>query len=122
MCCGGSISWLEVSEIIWQILQPLSGLIPVQIALLFPFNFWGSSDMFGHVASSTPTRGEYFLFYSYAVFSGGPLLIALVSGAAAYEFEQIPAAEATARVMQVLRSIFEPKGVDVPSPLQVRLA
>ena len=75
--------------------------------------------MFGHVASSTPTRGEYFLFYSYAVFSGGPLLIALVSGAAAYEFEQMPAAEATARVMQVLRSIFEPRGKEVPSPLQV---
>ena len=91
----------------------------MQIALLFPHNFWGSSDMFGHVASSTPTRGEYFLFYSYAVFSGGPLLIGLVSGAAAYQFEQMPAAEATARVMQVLRSIFEPRGVEVPSPLQV---
>ena len=74
--------------------------------------------MFGHVASSTPNRGEYFLFYSYAVFSGGPVLIALVSGAAAYQFEQIPAAEATARVLQVLRSIFEPRGQEVPSPLQ----
>lgn len=93
----------------------------MQIALLFPHNFWGDSDMFGHVASSTPTRGEYFLFYSYAVFSGGPLLIALVSGAAAYNFEQMTAAEATARVMKVLRSIFGQKGVDVPSPLQVKL-
>lgn len=91
----------------------------MQIALLFPHNFWGDSDMFGHVASSTPTRGEYFLFYSYAVFSGGPLLIALVSGTAAYTFERMSAAEATARVMKVLRSIFAPKGVDVPSPLQV---
>ncbi|KAK9844949.1 hypothetical protein WJX74_008996 [Apatococcus lobatus] len=89
-----------------------------KIALLFPQNFWGDSDMFGHVASSTPTRGEYFLFYSYAAFSGGPLLIALVSGAAAYKFEQLNAAEATARVMKVLRSIFGPRGVDVPSPLQ----
>ena len=77
--------------------------------------------MFGHVASSTPTRGEYFLFYSYAIFSGGPLLIALVSGEAAYHFEEISAAEATSRVMQVLRSIFEPKGINVPSPLQVSL-
>ena len=78
--------------------------------------------MFGHVASSTPTRGEYFLFYSYAVFSGGPLLIALVSGAAAYNFEQVSAAEATSRVMKVLRSIFAAKGVDVPSPLQVMMS
>ncbi|KAK9868387.1 hypothetical protein WJX84_004093 [Apatococcus fuscideae] len=89
-----------------------------KIALLFPQNFWGSSDMFGHVAPSTASRGEFFLFYSYAVFSGGPLLIALVSGAAAHDFEKIPAAEATARVMRVLRNIFEPRGVDVPSPLQ----
>ena len=96
-----------------------NSLMLLQIALLFPQNFWGSSDMFGHVAPSTASRGEFFLFYSYAVFSGGPLLIALVSGAAAHDFEKIPAAEATARVMRVLRNIFEPKGVDVPSPLQV---
>lgn len=55
------------------------------------------------------------------VCEGGPLLAALVSGEAAEAIEKIPAHQAVAEAMTVLRGIFEPKGIHVPSPLQVPL-
>ena len=50
--------------------------------------------------------------------AGGPLLAALVSGEAAEAIEKVPAHQAVAEAMAVLRGIFEPKGIHVPSPLQ----
>ncbi|MCI82964.1 lysine-specific histone demethylase-like protein, partial [Trifolium medium] len=52
--------------------------------MLFPTNFWGGNiDTFGHLTEDLSMRGEFFLFYSYASVSGGPLLVALVAGEAA---------------------------------------
>ncbi|KAL0298905.1 UNVERIFIED_CONTAM: protein FLOWERING LOCUS D [Sesamum radiatum] len=48
-------------------------------------------------------RGEFFLFYSYATVAGGPLLIALVAGEAAYRFEIMDPTEAVRRVLRILR-------------------
>ena len=42
------------------------------------------------------------------------------AGEAAVALEQRSVAEAAQRVMRVLRGIFEPRGVEVPAPLQVR--
>ena len=46
-------------------------------------------------------------------------MAALVSGEAAEDIEKIPAHQAVAEAMTVLRGIFEPKGIHVPTPLQV---
>ena len=88
--------------------------------MLFPHVFWGALDMFGCIRETAAQRGEFFLFYNYGTISGGPLLAALVSGEAAARFEVLTDEEATARVMQVLVSVFRPKGITVPWPLQVR--
>lgn len=47
------------------------------------------------------------------------MLAALVSGEAAEAIEKQPAGDAVAEALAVLRSIFEPQGITVPTPLQV---
>lgn len=76
--------------------------------------------MFGHVARSAKERGLFFLFYSYAHISGGAVLAALVAGEASHAFEAMPKEEAVEKVLAVLRGIFTPQGIEVPSPIQVR--
>ncbi|GBG75206.1 hypothetical protein CBR_g19719 [Chara braunii] len=90
-----------------------------KVVMLFPYTFWDEDlDTFGHLVEDPDQRGEFFLFYSYAPVSGGSLLLALVAGAAAVRFEQMPAQESVTRLMEVLRKIFGPKGIKVPYPLQ----
>lgn len=90
-----------------------------KVAMLFPSYFWGTDlDMFGHLSDDTKNRGEFFLFYSYANVSGGPVLMALVAGEAAHSFESMPPTDAVTRVLQILRGIFSPQGIEVPEPIQ----
>ncbi|KAJ7568219.1 hypothetical protein O6H91_01G023800 [Diphasiastrum complanatum] len=90
-----------------------------KVAMLFPHVFWGAElDTFGHLADHSSRRGEFFLFYSYAAVSGGPLLIALVAGEAAINFERMPPLQAIQRVLTILRAIYEPRGISVPDPIQ----
>ncbi|XP_024992234.1 protein FLOWERING LOCUS D isoform X1 [Cynara cardunculus var. scolymus] len=90
-----------------------------KVALLFPHLFWGNDlDMFGHLSDDPNRRGEFFLFYSYATVAGGPVLIALVAGEAAHSFENMPPPDAVARILEILRGIYEPQGINVPEPLQ----
>lgn len=90
-----------------------------KVAMLFTHVFWGAElDTFGHLSEDTSRRGEFFLFYSYATVSGGPLLLALVAGDAAIKFESMHAADAVARVIEILRGIYCPRGIDVPDPIQ----
>ncbi|KAJ1703097.1 hypothetical protein LUZ63_002876 [Rhynchospora breviuscula] len=90
-----------------------------KVAMLFPYVFWGNDlDTFGHLSADQSCRGEFFLFYSYATVAGGPLLIALVAGEAAHNFESMPPTDAVALVLQILRGIYEPQGIEVPDPLQ----
>ncbi|KAG0457410.1 hypothetical protein HPP92_022567 [Vanilla planifolia] len=90
-----------------------------KVAMLFPYVFWSTDlDTFGHLSEDPSRRGEFFLFYSYATVAGGPLLIALVAGEAAHSFESMPPTDAVAAVLQILRGIYEPQGIDVPDPLQ----
>nr|ACU23075.1 unknown [Glycine max] len=63
-------------------------------------------------------RGEFFLFYSYSSVSGGPLLVALVAGEAAIRFEMMLSVESVKRVLDILKDIFNPKGIVVPDPVQ----
>ncbi|KAL7001898.1 Lysine-specific histone demethylase 1 1 [Sarracenia purpurea var. burkii] len=90
-----------------------------KVAILFPYDFWGGDiDTFGHLTEDSNMRGEFFLFYSYSSVSGGPLLVALVAGEAAIRFEKMSPVEAVERVLDILKGIFNPKGIAVPSPLQ----
>ncbi|KAL9670222.1 hypothetical protein QQ045_007773 [Rhodiola kirilowii] len=90
-----------------------------KVALLFPNAFWeGELDTFGHLTEDQSMRGEFFLFYSYSSVSGGPLLIALVAGQAAVKFETMSPYESVNRVLDILRNIYNPKGIDVPDPVQ----
>ena len=91
-----------------------------KVILMFPHVFWSQEeDMFGHISADVGNRGEAFLFYSYAGVSGGAQLTALMAGGAADDQERRSGPESAARVMSILRDIFESKGVEVPPPLQV---
>ncbi|CAL1387017.1 unnamed protein product [Linum trigynum] len=90
-----------------------------KVAMLFPYVFWENDlDTFGHLTDHSSRRGEFFLFYSYATVSGGPLLLALVAGEAALKFESMPPVDAVSRVLQILKGIYEPRGINVPEPIQ----
>lgn len=90
-----------------------------KVAMLFPHVFWGTDlDTFGHLSDDPSHRGEFFLFYSYATVAGGPLLIALVAGEAAHTFETMPPTDAVTSVLQILKGIFGPQGIEVPEPIQ----
>lgn len=47
------------------------------------------------------------------------MLAALVAGDAALRFEDEDPQESTRKVLEVLKGIFNPKGIQVPAPLQV---
>ena len=53
--------------------------------------------------------------------TAGALLAALVAGDAAEDFERADPKESARKVLEVLRSMFAPKGVNIPAPLQVPL-
>ncbi|KAJ6357974.1 hypothetical protein OIU78_005747 [Salix suchowensis] len=90
-----------------------------KVAMLFPCVFWETDlDTFGHLTDDTSSRGEFFLFYSYATVAGGPILIALVAGEAAHKFESMPPTDAVTKVIQILKGIYEPQGITVPEPIQ----
>jgi monoamine oxidase len=91
-----------------------------KVIMLFDHAFWDTNvDIFGHMNESQEVRGENFMFYSYADISGGAQLTALSSGNAAYEHEKKTPKELAQNMLEILRSIFEPKGVSVPSPYHV---
>ncbi|XP_022892601.1 protein FLOWERING LOCUS D-like isoform X1 [Olea europaea var. sylvestris] len=90
-----------------------------KVVMLFPEVFWGPDlDTFGHLTDDPSSRGEFFLFYSYATVAGGPVLIALVAGEAALKFETMPLPDAVEKVLQILKDIYEPQGIKVPDPIQ----
>ncbi|GJN39697.1 hypothetical protein PR202_gb28832 [Eleusine coracana subsp. coracana] len=90
-----------------------------KVAMVFPHVFWDEEiDTFGCLNKDSSKRGEFFLFYSYHTVSGGAVLIALVAGEAALEFEKVDPVVALHRVLSILRGIYGPKGVTVPDPIQ----
>lgn len=90
-----------------------------KVAMIFPHVFWGEDlDTFGCLNRYSQKRGEFFLFYSYHTVSGGPVLIALVAGDAAQVFESTEPSALLDQVMNILKGIYEPKGISVPDPIQ----
>ncbi|KAB5534682.1 hypothetical protein DKX38_017768 [Salix brachista] len=91
-----------------------------KVAMVFPHVFWGEDlDTFGCLSEHSNKRGEFFLFYGNHTVSGGAALIALVAGEAAQMFENSDPSMLLHRVLSVLRGIYNPKGVDVPDPIQI---
>ncbi|XP_057729449.1 lysine-specific histone demethylase 1 homolog 2 [Arachis stenosperma] len=90
-----------------------------KVAMVFPHVFWGEElDTFGCLNECSHQRGEFFLFYSYHTVSGGPALLALVAGEAAQSFESTDPSDLLNRVLNVLRGIYQSKGITVPNPIQ----
>ena len=74
-----------------------------KVAMVFPSVFWDEEiDTFGCLNKESSKRGEFFLFYSYHTVSGGAVLIALVAGEAALEFEKVDPVVTLHRVLGIL--------------------
>ena len=72
--------------------------------MCFEQRFWdGNVHLFGHIASSTASRGELFMFWHLSL---TPVLIALLAGEDAIKFESLHDDVIVAKAMSVLRSIF----------------
>lgn len=75
-----------------------------KVVLCFDRVFWDpSTNLFGHVGSTTPSRGELFLFWH---LYKAPVLIALVAGEAAALMENISDDIIVSRCINVLKGIF----------------
>lgn len=75
------------------------------MVLIFDSVFWESKDhLFGHVASTTETRGELFLFWS---IYQQPILMALIAGDSACALEAVSDEAIRAKVMAILAGIFK---------------
>ena len=74
------------------------------MVLCFERVFWDrSTNLFGHVGSTTAKRGELFLFWN---LYKTPILIALVAGKAANELEAVADEIIVGRCVAVLKGIF----------------
>lgn len=89
-----------------------------KVVMLFSTCFWGNdADSFGRCATGGE-RGEAYLFYSFDGINGGHVLIALISGEAALAAEERTPKDNVQRVLNILRGVFQPQGIEVPTPIQ----
>ncbi|XP_030372224.1 possible lysine-specific histone demethylase 1 [Scaptodrosophila lebanonensis] len=83
-----------------------------KVVLCFDRIFWDpNANLFGHVGSTTSSRGEMFLFWS---ISSSPVLLALVAGMAANIVESVTDDIIIGRCMSVLKNIFGNAAVPQP--------
>ncbi|ERE82281.1 lysine-specific histone demethylase 1A-like protein [Cricetulus griseus] len=83
-----------------------------KVVLCFDRVFWDPSvNLFGHVGSTTASRGELFLFWN---LYKAPILIALVAGEAAGIMENISDDVIVGRCLAILKGIFGSSAVPQP--------
>merc|ERR1711884_770160 len=83
-----------------------------KVVLCFDRIFWDSSaNLFGHVGSTTASRGELFLFWN---LYRAPVLLALVAGEAAAIMENVSDDVIVGRCIAVLKGIFGSNAVPTP--------
>ncbi|XP_071051181.1 lysine-specific histone demethylase 1A [Onthophagus taurus] len=83
-----------------------------KVVLCFERIFWNpQANLFGHVGSTTASRGELFLFWN---LYKAPVLLALVAGDAAAIMENVTDDVIVGRCIAVLRGIFGQSGVPQP--------
>ena len=76
----------------------------MQVVLCFDRVFWDpTANLFGHVGSTTASRGELFLFWN---LYKAPVLLALVAGEAAAIMENVSDDVIIGRSIAVLKGIF----------------
>ncbi|EIE23206.1 amine oxidase, partial [Coccomyxa subellipsoidea C-169] len=87
-----------------------------KVFLEFPHAFWeNSTDFFGAAVPGGPSgRGRCFMFWNLQPMIGKPILVALVSGKAAYESEEMSDEEMAAAAMEVLGRLY---GEKIPVPV-----
>ena len=75
-----------------------------QVVLCFDRIFWDpSANLFGHVGSTTASRGELFLFWN---LYKAPVLLALIAGEAAAIMENVSDDVIVGRCLVVMKGIF----------------
>ncbi|XP_036302358.1 lysine-specific histone demethylase 1A isoform X7 [Pipistrellus kuhlii] len=85
-----------------------------KVVLCFDRVFWDPSvNLFGHVGSTTASRGELFLFWN---LYKAPILLALVAGEAAGIMENISDDVIVGRCLAILKGIFGSSAVPQPIP------
>ncbi|XP_061393995.1 possible lysine-specific histone demethylase 1 [Musca vetustissima] len=83
-----------------------------KVVLCFDRIFWDpNTNLFGHVGSTTASRGELFLFWS---ISSSPVLLALVAGRSAAIMENVSDDVIVGRCIAVLKGIFGNGSVPQP--------
>lgn len=83
-----------------------------KVILCFDHIFWdANTNLFGHVGSTTASRGELFLFWS---ITQSPVLLALVAGQAAAIMENVSDDVIVGRCIAVLKGIFGLTAVPQP--------
>ncbi|XP_033116780.1 lysine-specific histone demethylase 1A-like [Anneissia japonica] len=83
-----------------------------KVVLCFDKIFWDPSvNLFGHVGSTTASRGELFLFWN---LYKAPVLLALVAGEAAQIMENVSDDVIVGRCLAVLRGVFGQTAVPQP--------
>ena len=76
----------------------------LQVVLCFDRCFWNPKvNLFGHVASTTASRGELFLFWN---LYKAPVLIALIAGEAATRAEEMTDQVIVDRALRVLKGMY----------------
>ena len=79
-------------------------ILVIQVVLCFDRMFWDpNANLFGHVGSTTASRGELFLFWN---LYKAPVLLALVAGEAAAIMENVSDDVIIGRSIAVLKGIF----------------
>uniref|UniRef100_A0A182SG82 Amine oxidase domain-containing protein n=1 Tax=Anopheles maculatus TaxID=74869 RepID=A0A182SG82_9DIPT len=83
-----------------------------KVVLCFDRIFWDpNTNLFGHVGSTTASRGELFLFWN---ISQSPVLLALVAGQSAAIMENVSDDVIVGRCIAVLKGIFGNSAVPQP--------
>lgn len=83
-----------------------------KVILCFDRIFWESdSNLFGHIGSTTNSRGELFLFFN---IYKSPVLMALIAGEAANVMEHVSDDVIVGRCLTVLKSIHGASNVPTP--------
>lgn len=100
--CTFSGAELNFSEVLLGTIKIRS--FSLQVVLCFDRIFWDpESNLFGHVGSTTASRGELFLFWN---LYHAPVLLALVAGEAAAIMENVSDDVIVGRCIAVLKGIF----------------
>lgn len=77
-----------------------------KVALVFPQVFWpNATDFFGSLPRERHYRGAYYLFWNLARMQGRPLLMVLIAGKAADDFEKLSEVAIVTSVLDILQSV-----------------